>query len=747
MTSSLERKEDMALILCVEDEVQIREDIVEVLHGANHETVEAGDGRGGLDALIKHRPDLVLCDVTMPLMDGFQLLTEIRQNHPELAATPFIFLTALADRKNALAGMRVGADDYLTKPVDFDLLLATTESRLRQVRRMNDQAAIERQVDELKGDHEGLAEHAKQMASMARDLAIAREDAEASAHRAEAAAIRIKTLVDTVVDGIITFDSVGVIDSFNPAAATLFGYTEDEAIGKNISALMPELREHDKSLTTQIKNAEAIVGVTIEKVARRKDDSTFPVELSISEMKIDGPDLFTCVVRDITERKKVDETIRRLALSDSLTGLANRNLFHRRLNDSIQVARRHQQLLAVMFLDLDKFKSINDTFGHPIGDKLLKVVGERLSERCRAVDTVARLGGDEFAIILADVKDPEYVGIPAGRILRALADPIVVDGNELITSTSIGISLYPQDATDPEELIRRADLALYEAKATGRGRFRLYDHKLEAQAHAQRILDHDLRLALVRGEFQLHYQPQLDIRAGTVVGTEALIRWYHPERKLMSPAEFIPAAEVNGLIVPIGAWVIETACRQNKKWQEEGLPPVRIAVNISPRQFHSDDLIDTVRSALEESGLDPWWLELEITEGMVMDHADLVVGKLSQLRDLGVEMAIDDFGTGFSSLSYLKRFPVQRLKVDQSFVRDLTTDADDAAIAEAIIRMGHGLNLGVIAEGVETEEHVAWLLGQGCEQAQGYYFSRPLPPDDLARWMGERIAANRQIAN
>ena len=735
------------MIPCVEDEAQIREDIVEVLRGADHETVEASDGRDGLEALIQHRPNLVLCDVTMPNMDGYQLLTEIRQNHPELAATPFIFLTALADRKDALAGMRVGADDYLTKPIDFDLLLATIDSRLRQVQQMRAQAAIEQHVDDLKGDQERLAEHAKQMAAMARDLAVAREDAEASTRRAEAAAIRIKTLVDTVVDGIITFDGVGIIDSFNPAAATLFGYPENEAIGMNIARLMPELREHDSSLTARKKNGERFAGITIEKVARRQDGGTFPVELSISEMKIDGPVVFTCVVRDITERKKVDETIRRLALSDSLTGLANRNLFQRRLDDSIQVARRRGQLVAVMFLDLDKFKSINDTLGHPMGDKLLKVVGDRLGECCRAVDTVARLGGDEFAIILADVKDSEYVGIPAGRILRALADPIVVDGNEMITSTSIGISLYPQDATDPEELIRKADLALYEAKATGRGRFRLYDHKLEAQAHAQRILDHDLRLALVRDEFELHYQPQLDIRTGCIVGTEALIRWYHPERKLMSPAEFIPAAEVNGLIVPIGAWVIETACRQNKKWQDEGLPPVRIAVNISPRQFQSDDLVDTVRAALEESGLDPWWLELEITEGMVMDHADIVVGKLRQLRELGVELAIDDFGTGFSSLSYLKRFPVQRLKVDQSFVRDLINDPDDAAIAEAIIRMGHGLNLGVIAEGVETQEHVAWLLEQGCEQAQGYHFSLPLPADELSKWMRQRTAALAQTAS
>ena len=747
MTAPLKRKKDMAMIPCVEDEAQIREDIVEVLRGADHETVEASDGRDGLEALIQHRPDLVLCDVTMPNMDGYQLLTEIRQNHPELAATPFIFLTALADRKDALAGMRVGADDYLTKPIDFDLLLATIDSRLRQVQQMRAQAAIEQHVDDLKGDQERLAEHAKQMAAMARDLAVAREDAEASTRRAEAAAIRIKTLVDTVVDGIITFDGVGIIDSFNPAAATLFGYPENEAIGMNIARLMPELREHDSSLTARKKNGERFAGITIEKVARRQDGGTFPVELSISEMKIDGPVVFTCVVRDITERKKVDETIRRLALSDSLTGLANRNLFQRRLDDSIQVARRRGQLVAVMFLDLDKFKSINDTLGHPMGDKLLKVVGDRLGECCRAVDTVARLGGDEFAIILADVKDSEYVGIPAGRILRALADPIVVDGNEMITSTSIGISLYPQDATDPEELIRKADLALYEAKATGRGRFRLYDHKLEAQAHAQRILDHDLRLALVRDEFELHYQPQLDIRTGCIVGTEALIRWYHPERKLMSPAEFIPAAEVNGLIVPIGAWVIETACRQNKKWQDEGLPPVRIAVNISPRQFQSDDLVDTVRAALEESGLDPWWLELEITEGMVMDHADIVVGKLRQLRELGVELAIDDFGTGFSSLSYLKRFPVQRLKVDQSFVRDLINDPDDAAIAEAIIRMGHGLNLGVIAEGVETQEHVAWLLEQGCEQAQGYHFSLPLPADELSKWMRQRTAALAQTAS
>ncbi len=416
-----EVERDVPLILCIEDETEIRQRIVEVLEAANYETIQAGDGCTGLEGIIKHRPDLVLCDVTMPRMDGHRLLSELRENHPEFGAIPFIFLTALADRMDALAGLRLGADDYLTKPLDFDLLLATIDSRLTQVKRLEEYAALRREVNELKDDQERLTEQAEQMAEMARDLALAREAAEAAAKRAEAAAIRIKTVVDTVVDGIITFDTEGVIVSFNPAATVQFGYTQEETIGQNITRLVPELAGADGKLTTRLDDGDPLIGATIEKLARRKDGEAFPVELSTSEMQIASQRLFTCVARDITDRKKAEETIRLLALNDPLTGLANRNLFHRRLEDAIRLARRHNQMAAVMFLDLDGFKAINDTFGHPTGDRLLTLTGERLLECCRAVDTVARLGGDEFAVVLVDVKDPAYVGIPAGRILRALS--------------------------------------------------------------------------------------------------------------------------------------------------------------------------------------------------------------------------------------------------------------------------------------------------------------------------------------
>lgn len=451
---------------------------------------------------------------------------------------------------------------------------------------------------------------------------------------------------------------------------------------------------------------------------------------------------------DITDRKKAEAAIERLALSDTLTGLANRTLFLRRLDEAVEAARRLDRMVAVLFLDLDQFEPINVTYGHDRGDDILKVVSGRLQRCTRKVDTVARLSGDEFAIILTNLEGTDAINVPVKRILRALSEVVSIDGQEISAACSIGVSFYPTDDKTPMELVRKADVALHQAKAAGGRTYRLYDKTMDEKAQFIRLLVEEMRNALRDGQFQVYYQPQLDITGNRLVGAEALIRWNHPKRGFVMPDDFIPAAESSGMIVPIGNWVLGAACKQALQWQSMGMPPFRIAVNISPRQFQAESLVPTVRTILEKTGLDPKCLELEISEGMMMGEGEHVIEKLRSLNELGISLAIDDFGTGYSSLAYLKRFPVHRLKVDRSFVRDLTTDSDDAAITEAVIRLGHSLGLTVTAEGVETDGHMTHLRTKSCDEVQGFLFSKPLPADEFFAWAtapGRSVAPLRPV--
>ncbi len=441
---------------------------------------------------------------------------------------------------------------------------------------------------------------------------------------------------------------------------------------------------------------------------------------------------------DISRIKEAEATIRRLELIDPLTGLPNRNLFQHRLSEAVDAAQRLNRMVAVMFVDLDRFKPVNDTYGHRKGDEMLIAVAERLKGCIRKVDTVARLSGDEFAVILTNLQSGDAINVPVKRIMKALAEPVTLDGREHNVAASVGVSVYPTDDTEPTELIRKADFSLFQAKAAGPGAYRLYDKQLDERARTLRRLEDDMRQALREQQFELYYQPQLDISGNRLIGVEALIRWHHPERGMILPEDFVPGAEASGLIVAIGDWALRMGCRQAREWRRAGLPPFLMAVNVSPRQFQGDRLISDVKQALEGSGLEPEFLELEINESMVMDDVDQVVEKLHLLANLGVNLSIDDFGTGYSSLAYLKRFPVHRLKIDRSFVADLTSNPDDAAITEAVIRLGHSLGLAVVAEGVETESHMNFLRAKGCDQVQGYLFAEPMPADDLSRWIAER---------
>jgi diguanylate cyclase (GGDEF)-like protein len=426
-------------------------------------------------------------------------------------------------------------------------------------------------------------------------------------------------------------------------------------------------------------------------------------------------------------RLHAEEVIEHQAHFDLLTDLPNRVMFQDRLTLALTHANRHRKMLAVIFVDLDRFKTIVDTLGHAIGDRLLRAVAERLSGCLEEGDTLARMGGDEFVVLLPQINRADKAVRLAHKVLEVLKPAFQFSGHELHITTSIGISLYPYDGEDADTLLKNADTALYRAKEQGRNNYQLYTPAMNARAFERLALENSLRKALERKEFLLHYQPQTDMRTGAIVGVEALLRWQHPDLGLVYPSEFIPIAEETGLIVPLGEWVLRTACVQARAWQTLGLPPFTVAVNLSARQFLQQDLVDTVARILKETGVDPRSLEIEITESIAMQNADYTIVVLRDLKEMGILIAMDDFGTGYSSLSYLKKFPIDSLKIDQSFVRDITTDLNDAAIANAIIVLAHSLKLNVVAEGVETAAQEAFLKEHRCDRLQGYLFSTPIP--------------------
>ncbi len=435
---------------------------------------------------------------------------------------------------------------------------------------------------------------------------------------------------------------------------------------------------------------------------------------------------------DITARIRAESQIQKLINYDSLTGLPNRTLLHDRLHLATAQASRDKLVLGVLMLDLDRFKAINETLGHRAGDKLLKAVAKRLQACFRDSDTLARLGGDEFVAILTGVSHEDSITTVAKKILAVVSEPFYIDGAEIFSTCSIGIAVYPMDGDDSHTLLKHADLAMYQAKGLDRNNFQFFSREMNNIVLERMMLENSMRKGLERGEFFLVYQPQVDARTGSIFGMEALLRWQHPDLGLLLPDKFINLAEENGLIIPLGEWVLRCACRQNKAWQEEGLPPVCVAVNLSAKQFGQYHLDELVAATLLETGLDPEWLELELTESMLMKDIEQNATLLKKFKEMGISLAIDDFGTGYSSLSYLKNFPISRLKIDRSFVQDITTNPDDAAIARIIIDIARALNLNVIAEGVETRAQMQFLSFNNCVEMQGYLFSRPVRAEVFA---------------
>jgi len=537
---------------------------------------------------------------------------------------------------------------------------------------------------------------------------------------------------ETTFEGIMVTDANSAIESVNPAFTKITGYGLDEVAGKKPSILSSG--RHDREFYRKMQSDLAENGCWQGEIwNRRKDGEIYPEWLSMSTVKNKEGEItnYVAIFSDITERKASEDHVRHLAHHDALTNLPNRILLLERLGHALVHAHRQGTLVVVMFLDLDRFKIINDTLGHAVGDKLLKVIAGRLSECVREDDTVARLGGDEFVILLEDVASIQSVTGVAQKLIHALERPVVLEHQEMFITTSIGISVYPDDGDSADILIKHADTAMYRAKERGRNNYQFFTADMNARAFERLSMENSLRHALERNEFLLHYQPQVDTRTRRITGMEALLRWQHPDFGLVSPAQFIPLAEETGLIVPIGEWALRTACFQNKAWQDAGLPRLHVAVNLSARQFKQSGLVKMVSQALKDSGLEPHYLELEITESIAMEHADATVATLHELKAMGVQISMDDFGTGHSSLSYLMRFPIDTLKIDQSFIQNLTPDSKDDAIAAAITTMARSMKMKVVTEGVETREQMSFLRDHDRDEVQGYYFSQPLSAEDF----------------
>ncbi len=547
--------------------------------------------------------------------------------------------------------------------------------------------------------------------------------------QAEAELRLAASVFENSVEAIVVAGADRNIVRANPAFSTVTGFDVREVIGLGLPDVTGS--RHETGFFEGVWRCIERDGFWQGEVWNtRKNGKAFPAWLSISSVRDHDGQIshYVAVFSDITERKANEARIAYLAHHDPLTGLPNRALMQDRLSQSLARAHRERTMVGLLFLDLDRFKMINDSLGHHAGDRLLQQVAERVRTCVRDSDTICRQGGDEFIIVLNDMPNTRAPARVAEKILGSLAEPFDVDTHRIGTSFSIGIAVYPNDGRDPESLMKNADTAMYHAKESGRNTFRFFTEAMNANALERLQLESALRQALERNELTLYYQPQVSLKDGMVVGAEALLRWQHPQRGFISPARFIPIAEESGLIVPIGRWVLREACRQARAWEKQGLPPIMMAVNMSALQFRRDNVVAMVREVLEETGHEPDRVELELTESLLMENAGEVLSTIQQLKGLGVRLSIDDFGTGYSSLSYLKRFAVDRLKIDQSFVRDVPVDSDDAAIVRAIIQLGEALKLDVIAEGAETIAQVEFLRREGCTEAQGYYWCPPVPP-------------------
>jgi diguanylate cyclase (GGDEF)-like protein/PAS domain S-box-containing protein len=696
MSTSAQRQ----LVLIVDDEPIMRLLVRTTLEQAGFAVEEADNGRAGLVAFERLRPDLVLLDVVMPILDGFEACAALRKLEGGEHA-PVLMMTGLDDSDSINRAYQVGATDFITKPIAWPMLGHRVRYLLRAQRTLLDLRESQTRLTN--------AQRIAQLGHWEWDVATGQ------VQRSDAVYCIVGRTPEEMSAAHKSF-----IDITHPEDRP----TVDEAL---YAALY---RHQPFNLHFRIVRPDGTIRIVHEQGEVHYDAAGNPVRMQGT-------------TQDITERKHAEDQIRQLALYDSLTGLPNRRLFKEQLSHAVARAERSGQVLAMLSLGLDRFKRINDTLGHEVGDLLLKEAANRLTKSLRQTDSVtrsdlnsanhciARQGGDEFTLLLIDLVQAQDAAKVARRILEALSQPFNLNGNEIVMSASIGIAVYPLDGVDADSLLKNADAAMHYAKDQHKTTYQYYNGKMNASALQKMALESSLHRALEREEFDLYYQPKIDATSGLIVGAEALIRWRHPDLGLISPMEFIPLAEESGLIIPIGEWVIRSACTQTRRWHEAGFTKMQVAVNMSSQSFERDGLLKTIEKILDECGLDARYLELEMTESTLMREAETMVNTLRRLKATGIRLSIDDFGTGYSSLSYLKRFPLDALKIDRSFVHDIPASEDDAAITSAIIAMARSLKLTVIAEGVETESQAALLRGQGCQFMQGYLFSQPVPAPEF----------------
>ncbi|WP_284734411.1 EAL domain-containing response regulator [Sphingosinicella terrae] len=680
--------------------------LVDHLEDHGYEVIVAQGGAEAIKRAEFVQPDLILLDVMMPGLDGFETCRRLKSG-AATSAIPVIFMTALIDIHDKVAAFAAGGVDYVSKPFQNEELLARvrTHIELRSVQRRLAAQNLELQ-------NEMGARRAAQSALRASEL-------------------QYRRLFETATDGILLLDSLsGEVTDANPAFVAMVGLPRNLLVGRVLNEIGSfRAVGAAKSCLSDLHEFGSIK--YDDWVLQSGDGSPIAVEVVGSCYEADGSPIVQFSFRNISDRRAAEARALYMAHHDALTGLPNRLLLADRLKMAMANARRNHKRAAVLMLDLDHFKHINDSLGHHIGDKLLEGVAARLRSSLRATDTAARIGGDEFVVILPDLENAEDPAIVAEKIRGLLADPFVIGNLDLRIGCSIGVSVYPGDGEDGGALLRAADIAMYHAKESGRNTQRFFTPELNAAAQRWHLLSNDVRGAWSRGEFVLHYQPQISLATKTVAGLEALLRWNHPTEGLIAPAQFIPILEELGMMAEVGAWVLQTACRQNAQWQRQGIPPVRLAVNVSAQQFYRGDIVKTVQESLSAAGLEPHWLELELTESLSLDETDVTVGTMRRLKALGVTLSVDDFGTGWSSLSYLRRFPLDRIKIDRSFMRDLATHSTTATVVQSILNLARNLGLNCVAEGVETTEQLSYLQDELCGEIQGFLFSEALPAHDL----------------
>lgn len=700
-------KAPIGRVLIADDDATQRLLSRQYLEFANFEIVEAADGGEAVEVFAKQQPDIVLLDVRMPKNDGFQACRRIRARK-DGTEVPIIMVTGLEDLVSIEEAYEAGATDFITKPVVWE----TLGHRVRYLLRAGNA------IRALKLSESRLAQ-AQIVARL----------------------------------GSWEWDFKRGRMTYSPEVLQLFPVDREKLDG-SFSELLEFIHPEDRGLVKEVVEDSLASGepLRVEHRLLTAQSSELMVELQakVAAGESGKPSRLVGTIQDISARKDAERKIHELEYYDTLTQLPNRDLFRKRSERALRTAHAEGRKLALLFLDLDGFKYINDTMGHIAGDKVLRRIAGQLQQSVRSSDlvskvdvknpyraSISRLGGDEFTILLSDLDDIKTAEKVAERVLDQLSDPCNINGKDLSVTGSMGIAVYPEDAETVDGLLKNADIAMYHAKQQGRNSFRFYAPHMDARVQLRVSMEGKLKHALERQQFSLHYQAKMDVRSGHVAGVEALLRWDDDELGRVSPAEFMPVAEDTGLIVPIGEWVLGEACRQAGAWAKTGLTPTKVAVNLSSLQFRRGGLLDMVRRVVQETGMDPAFLELELTESVIMENAEATIHVLNQLKDMGITLSVDDFGTGYSSMAYLRRFPLDVVKIDQSFVSDISFNASDTVIIRAMIALAQGLNLTCIAEGVETEEQLQVLQAYGCDQVQGFLMNRPIPGAEMEVFLRE----------